>query len=153
MKKILMILLIFIPLPAMAWGGFGQSNGFAQNNYHSGLQAQNVVLGRVVAARPITAQGRSSGVGSVAGAVVGGALGSQAGEGLGKTAATVVGAIFGGMIGHHVSSNLSRHVAYDVTVRLMSNGRLIAVAQDRYLSPGTQVQVVFGGNKVRVFPY
>lgn len=147
MKKMLITAVLAIVCSGFGVPALAQYN---PNLYHNGLQQQNVLLGTVVAVRPVQGQGGQT-IGAAVGGVAGAAIGHQVGQGIGKTVATAVGALFGAIAGGHIQQSVTTQSVADVTVRLNS-GRLIAVVEHGYLRPGQHVQVIYSGNTVRVMP-
>ena len=120
-------------------------------------QAQQVMLGTVVAVQPIAIAASSTATmpGGALGALAGGYVGSRIGNGNGSKVAAVLGAIAGGLGGEAATNAAYRQAGYQVTVKLDS-GQTIALAQaaDAALRPGERVEYVSGGygQPARVLP-
>jgi outer membrane lipoprotein SlyB len=83
--------------------------------------------------------------GSIGGALIGAGLGSLVGGGTGRSIATGVGAAVGGSAGAQAGANASATTVWNVTVRFDDGiDRMIQVAQQPTLRPGTRVRVVNG---------
>ena len=76
----------------------------------------------VVAERPITVQGRGTGLGAVGGGVAGGLIGNSIGRGRGNIAMTLLGAAGGAMAGNAIEEHARSRTEYQMTIRY-PNGR------------------------------
>jgi len=132
----------------------GCATGYNASSYSSGLTQQEVELGRVISAIPVTARpsGAANG-GGLLGGIGGVALGSQVGHGAGTTIAEVLGGIAGAVVGGHLSDKYDTHKATQVTVR-EDNGNLIAIVESgQKFTRGERVQVIYSqSGRVRVSP-
>ncbi len=145
-----------VALPLVLLGGCATENFNAQT-YQTGLAAQRVEIGRVVAIRQVALQPNNAGgaIGTVAGGLIGSQLGGDSDSTVIHGLGLLGGAVLGGMLGQSIGNRVTGGVGELITVRLRS-GRLIAVtetgAQGVYV--GERVEVLFSpdGN-VRVLPY
>ncbi len=71
----------------------------------------------VVAERPITVQGRGTGLGAVGGGVAGGLIGNTIGHGRGNVAMTLIGAAGGALAGNAIEEHARSRTEYQMTVR------------------------------------
>lgn len=144
-------------IAVLALAGCATQGQYAANVYSSGLQEQQVQLGKVMAVRPVVGRG-GSGIGSVLGAVAGGVIGSSIGHGLGSTVAGVIGAGAGAIAGGQAQSQMMAQRVNDVTVRLR-DGQLIAVVEHGRFVVGETVQVIhdqgtgYDTQTTRILPY
>ncbi len=139
-------------------GGCATENYSAQT-YRTGLVAQRVKLGHIIAIKPVVlSQPNSANTAGVVGAVGGAILGSQLGGASNNYAihslGALGGAVLGGLAGQAVGNNRGHQLGRLITVRL-DNGRLMAVTQATMpgLYVGERVQVLYSpdGN-TRVLP-
>ncbi len=134
--------------------------------YHTGLQSQQVELGRVLAVQRVrVAPGEQNGgalLGALGGAAAGNAIDSH---GLGGLATTLAGALAGGWAGSKIEQSAGQDTGYQITVRLLGGPTIAVVEQGKRaagLRAGECVQVVEsaggggylgnGGSKTRVMP-
>jgi outer membrane lipoprotein SlyB len=106
----------------------------------------------VLSVRPVTLQGRDSGVGTVGGAVIGGIAGSNVGGPRTGGIVGIVGAIAGGLIGNAVERDATRENAVEILVQL-KNGERRAVIQgvgSEGFAAGDPVIMITTGGRVRV---
>ncbi|HEY9026538.1 MAG TPA: glycine zipper 2TM domain-containing protein, partial [Burkholderiaceae bacterium] len=83
----------------------------ANPNAVSAYDAQRmstVLDATVLSVRPVTLQGRDTGVGTVSGAVIGGIAGSTCSSGRESVAIGVVGAVAGALAGHAIERAATR---------------------------------------------
>ncbi|APZ43519.1 hypothetical protein [Acidihalobacter ferrooxydans] len=143
--------------PLVLLGGCATENYSAQT-YQTGLSAQRVELGSIVAMRKVALQ-QPNNAGGPVGTIAGGILGSQLGgashsfalHGLGMLG----GAVIGGMLGQSVGNQVTGRVGELITVRLDS-GKLVAITQasNPNLQVGEKVQVLYGQDgRTRVLPF
>lgn len=78
---------------------------------------QHVMMGTIIALRPVKIEGTKSPIGSAAGSVAGGIAGSSVGGGRGSYVAAVLGAVAGGLIGAAAEEGLTRAQGVEITVR------------------------------------
>ena len=111
----------------------------ANPNAVSAYDAQRmstVIDATVLSVRPVTLQGRDSGVGTVSGAVIGG----------------IAGAVVGGLIGNAVERDATQQQAVEILLQL-KNGDRRAVVQgigpDSFV-PGDPVILITTGGRTRV---
>lgn len=134
--------------------------------YHSGMQAQPVEIGKVLAVQPVQVTSGKENAGALVGLLGGAAAGSAlGGHGTTGLLATIGGALGGSWLGSKAEQAASRQPAYQITVQIIG-GQTIAVveqgARAARLSPGECVQVIqsqgansyLGGDaaKTRVMP-
>ena len=106
----------------------------------------------VLSIRPVTLQGRDTGVGTVGGAVIGGIAGSNVGGPRTGGIVGIVGAIAGGLIGNAVERDATQQQAIEIRVQL-KNGDRRAVIQgvgSETFNPGDPVIMITTGGRVRV---
>jgi len=111
-----------------------------------------VSYGTIVGARPVSVQGSSGGVGTVAGAVAGGVAGSFiGGDWRSNALAGIGGAILGGMAGNAIDRGVSQGQAVEFFVRPDHGGQDIAVVQtnEEQLQVGDRV-VIASGDRTRL---
>jgi outer membrane lipoprotein SlyB len=77
----------------------------------------------VLSVRPVTLQGRDTGVGTVGGAVIGGIAGSNVGGPRTGGIVGIVGMIAGGLIGNAVERDASQQQAVEILVQLKNGDR------------------------------
>lgn len=120
----------------------GQPQGdYSASEFSTGMQAQSVQLGTVVAVQPVLGLGGST-AGQIVGAIGGGLLGSTVGHGSGSDLVAAVGALAGAGVGGYAEQHAMARQALEVTVRLKS-GRVIGVVESDYsFQIGEAVQVV-----------
>ena len=127
----------------------------ANPNTVSAYDAQRlstVVDATVLSVRPVTLQGRDTGVGTVSGAVIGGIAGSNVGGPRTGGIVGIVGSIAGGLIGNAVERDATQQQAVEILVQL-KNGDRRAVTQGLgadVFNPGDPVIMVTTGGRVRV---
>jgi len=106
----------------------------------------------VLSVRPVTVEGRQSGVGTVAGAVAGGVAGSTIGGYRESVVGSVLGAVVGGVIGNAVEKGATQENAVEILVQLR-NGERRAVVQavgNETWGVGEPVVLVTTGGRTRV---
>lgn len=150
--------LIALPLAGMLalLGGCATENFNAQT-YRTGLSAQRVELGTVVAIRTVALQPDNAGgaVGTLAGGMLGSQLGGDSDSFVLHGLGMLGGAVLGGMLGQSAGNQMTGRVGELITVRL-ENGRMVAVTQaaGQGLQVGQRVQVLYGrGGETRVLPF
>lgn len=163
MKKFLLVAVAALAVLLTGCAGIPPMMGGTQTSSALGYtqgqaqQAQQVMLGTVLAVQPITIAASSTATmpGGALGALAGGYVGSRIGNGRGSIITGILGAIAGGMAGQAATGAAYRQAGYQVTVRL-DNGQLIALAQaaDVALRPGERVEYVAGGwgQPARILP-
>ena len=113
-----------------------------------------VVDATVLSVRPVTLQGRDSGIGTVSGAVVGGIAGSNVGGPRTGGIVGIAGAVVGGLIGNAVERDATQQQAVEILVQLR-NGDRRAVVQPvgrDVFGTGEPVIMVTTGGRTRVLP-
>lgn len=115
-------------------------------------RAQTVVLGHVVAVRPVVIQlSETTGLGAIAGGALGAVAGNAVGGGSGRRLTTVGGAVGGAMAGNAIENARGRTEGLEITVQLDNGDRRVIVQQaDVPISVGQRVQVVTQGGISRV---
>ena len=106
----------------------------------------------VLSIRPVTLQGRDTGVGTVGGAVIGGIAGSNVGGPRTSGIVGIVGAIAGGLIGNAVERDATQEQAVEILVQL-KNGDRRAVIQGvgrETFAAGDPVIMITTGSRTRV---
>ena len=106
----------------------------------------------VLSLRPVTLQGRDTGVGTVGGAVIGGIAGSNVGGPRTGGIVGIVGAIAGGLIGNAVERDATQQQAVEILVQL-KNGDRRAVIQgvgSETFAVGDPVIMITTGGRTRV---
>jgi outer membrane lipoprotein SlyB len=106
----------------------------------------------VLSIRPVTLQGRDTGVGTVGGAVIGGIAGSNVGGPRTGGIVGIVGAIAGGLIGNAVERDATQQQAVEILVQL-KNGDRRAVIQgvgSETFAAGDPVIMITTGGRTRV---
>ncbi len=106
----------------------------------------------VLSVRPVSIDGRQTGVGTVAGSVVGGVAGSSIGGYRDGFVGGVIGAVVGGVIGNAVERDATRQDGVEILVQLR-NGERRAIVQGRgaeTLAVGEPVMLVTSGARTRV---
>jgi outer membrane lipoprotein SlyB len=137
-------------------GGCAAENYNAQT-YRTGLSAQRVELGTIIAIRNVALQPDNAGgtVGTIAGGILGSQLGGESDSFVLHGLGALGGAVIGGMVGQSTGNQMTGSVGELITVRLDS-GRMVAVTQKagQGLRVGQKVQVLYGRNgETRVFPF
>lgn len=147
-SSLLCLLLIFAAFLA------GCAQNISSSNYNAAFagEANKVIKGKIVNARPVQVSG-NSGVGGIAGGVTGGAAGSLIG---GSTQANIIGAVggavVGGLLGNYAEQNLNRQHAIEYIIKTRK-GNLISIVQapQPTLHIGQHVLVILGA-RARVIP-
>ena len=106
----------------------------------------------VLSIRPVTLQGRDTGVGTVGGAVIGGIAGSNVGGPRTGGIVGIVGMIAGGLIGNAVERDATQQQAVEILVQL-KNGDRRAVIQgvgSETFAAGDPVIMITTGSRTRV---
>jgi outer membrane lipoprotein SlyB len=99
----------------------------------------------VVAERPITVQGRGTGLGAVGGGVAGGLIGNTIGHGRGNVAMTLIGAAGGALAGNAIEEHARSRTEYQMTVRFPDGREKSYVhSQPWGYQPGQTVRVERG---------
>ena len=106
----------------------------------------------VLSLRPVTLQGRDTGVGTVGGAVIGGIAGSNVGGPRTGGIVGIVGAIAGGLIGNAVERDATQQQAIEILVQLKNGDRrsVIQGVGSETFNPGDPVIMITTGGRVRV---
>ena len=133
-----------------------QHPGQSKYGYQDVGKATRVQFGTVVAHRPVTIQGQTSGVGATA-AALGGALGgSYVGNGGGSLGAALAGALIAGIAGHMAEQTIQSYDGVEFTVTL-ENDETVTVTQTaepelERIRDGDRVMVQDSGSYKRVLP-
>ena len=106
----------------------------------------------VLSTRPVTLQGRDSGVGTVGGAVIGGIAGSNVGGPRTGGIVGIVGAIAGGLIGNAVERDATQQQAVEILVQLKNGDRrsVIQGVGSEAFAVGDPVIMITTGSRTRV---
>jgi outer membrane lipoprotein SlyB len=142
-----------------AIAGAGSLTGcvVANPNTVSAYDAQRmstVVDATVLSVRPVTLQGRDTGVGTVSGAVIGGIAGSNVGGPRTGGIVGIAGAVVGGLIGNAVERDATKQEAVEILVQLKNGDRrsvVQPVGPDGFAT-GEPVIMVTTGGRTRVLP-
>ena len=113
-----------------------------------------VVDATVLSVRPVTLQGRDSGVGTVSGAVIGGIAGSNVGGPRTGGIVGIAGAVVGGLIGNAVERDATQRPALEILLQLKNGDRRAVVqrvdAGSDNFAVGDPVILVTTGGRTRV---
>lgn len=107
-------------------------------------QVQTVMMGQIVALRPVKIEGTKTPIGAIAGAGLGGVAGSTMGGGSGQIITTIIGAVGGGLLGGYGEELLTRSNGVEITVTLDSGQTRSVVQQVQ------QNEVFRVGDRVRM---
>ena len=127
----------------------------ANPNTVSAYDAQRmstVIDATVLSVRPVTLQGRDTGVGTVGGAVIGGIAGSNVGGPRTGGIVGIAGAIVGGLIGNAVERDATQQQAQEILLQLKNGDRrqvVQGIGTDSF-NPGDPVILVTTGGRTRV---
>ena len=127
----------------------------ANPNTVSAYDAQRmstVVDATVLSVRPVTLQGRDTGVGTVSGAVIGGIAGSNVGGPRTGGIVGIAGAVVGGLIGNAVERDATQQQGVEILVQLKNGDRRSVVqgVQGDTFAAGDPVIMVTTGGRTRV---
>ncbi|MEO5686245.1 MAG: hypothetical protein ABIR54_02710 [Burkholderiaceae bacterium] len=106
----------------------------------------------VLSVRPVTLQGRDTGIGTVSGAVVGGIAGSNVGGPRTGGIVGIAGMIVGGLIGNAVERDATQQQAFEILMQLRNGDRravVQGVSGDQFVA-GDPVILVTTGGRTRV---
>ena len=127
----------------------------ANPNTVSAYDAQRmstVVDATVLSVRPVTLQGRDTGVGTVSGAVIGGIAGSNVGGPRTGGIVGIAGAVVGGLIGNAVERDATQQQAVEILLQLKNGDRrqvVQGIGTDTFAA-GDPVILVTTGGRTRV---
>ncbi len=127
----------------------------ANPNTVSAYDAQRmstVIDATVLSVRPVTLQGRDTGVGTVSGAVIGGIAGSNVGGPRTGGIVGIAGAVVGGLIGNAIEHDANQQQGLEIMMQLR-NGDRRSVVQGigpEAFAPGDPVILVTTGGRTRV---
>ena len=127
----------------------------ANPNTVSAYDAQRlstVVDATVLSVRPVTLQGRDTGVGTVSGAVIGGIAGSNVGGPRTGGIVGIAGAVVGGLIGNAVERDATQQQAVEILLQLKNGDRrqvVQGIGTDAFAA-GDPVILVTTGGRTRV---
>ena len=146
-----------LALVAAAVVGLGSMTGcvVANPNTVSAYDAQRmstVIDATVLSVRPVTLQGRDTGVGTVSGAVIGGIAGSNVGGPRTGGIVGIAGAVVGGLIGNAVERDATQQQGVEILMQLKNGDRrqvVQGIGQDSF-APGDPVILVTTGGRTRV---
>ena len=147
----------FILISAIAGAGSLAGCVVANPNTVSAYDAQRmatVVDATVLSVRPVTIQGRDTGVGTVSGAVIGGIAGSNVGGPRTGGIVGIAGAVVGGLVGNAVEKNASQANGVEILLQLKNGDRrsVVQAAGPEAFAPGEPVIMVTTGGRTRVQP-
>ena len=113
-----------------------------------------VVDATVLSVRPVTLQGRDTGVGTVSGAVIGGIAGSNVGGPRTGGIVGIAGAVVGGLIGNAVERDATQRQGLEILVQLKNGDRrsVVQAAGPEVFAAGEPVIMVTTGGRTRVMP-
>ena len=106
----------------------------------------------VLSVRPVTLQGRDTGVGTVSGAVIGGIAGSNVGGPRTGGIVGIAGAVVGGLIGNAVERDATQQQAVEILLQLKNGDRrqvVQGIGTDSFAA-GDPVILVTTGGRTRV---
>ena len=127
----------------------------ANPNTVSAYDAQRmstVIDATVLSVRPVTLQGRDTGVGTVSGAVIGGIAGSNVGGPRTGGIVGIAGAVVGGLIGNAVERDATQQQALEILLQLKNGDRrqvVQGIGTDTFAA-GDPVILVTTGGRTRV---
>jgi len=127
----------------------------ANPNTLSAYDAQRlstVVDATVLSVRPVTLQGRDTGVGTVSGAVIGGIAGSNVGGPRTGGIVGIAGAVVGGLIGNAVERDATQQQGLEILLQLKNGDRrqvVQGIGPDAFAA-GDPVILVTTGGRTRV---
>ena len=106
----------------------------------------------VLSVRPVTVDGRQSGIGTAAGGVAGAVAGASVGGRREGLVIGVIGAVVGGMIGNAVERDVTRENAVEILVQLRNGERrsIVQAIGRETLVAGDPVILVTTGGRTRV---
>lgn len=116
-------------------------------------RVQTVMLGTIVALRPVQIEGTKTPIGAIAGAGIGGVAGSTIGGGSGSIITTIIGAVGGGLLGAYGESLMTRSNGVEITFNL-DNGMTRSVVQqvqaNERFSVGDRIRIMNLNGQTRV---
>lgn len=106
----------------------------------------------VLSVRPVTLQGRDTGIGTVSGAVVGGIAGSNVGGPRTGGIVGIAGMLVGGLIGNAVERDATQRPALEIMMQLKNGDRRAVVQPEsgEQFAAGDPVILVTTGGRTRV---
>ena len=121
-------------------------------NAYDAQRMSTVVDATVLSVRPVTLQGRDTGVGTVSGAVIGGIAGSNVGGPRTGGIVGIAGAVVGGLIGNAVERDATQQQGVEILVQLKNGDRRSVVqgVQGDNFAVGDPVIMVTTGGRTRV---
>ena len=127
----------------------------ANPNTVSAYDAQRmstVVDATVLSVRPVTIQGRDSGVGVVSGAAIGGIAGSNVGGPRTGGIVGIAGAVVGGLVGNAVEHDANQRAGVEILLQLKNGDRrsVVQAAGPEQFAAGEPVIMVTTGGRTRV---
>jgi len=121
-------------------------------NAYDAQRMSTVVDATVLSVRPVTLQGRDTGVGTVSGAVIGGIAGSNVGGPRTGGIVGIAGAVVGGLIGNAVERDATQQQGLEILLQLKNGDRrqvVQGVGTDAFAA-GDPVILVTTGGRTRV---
>lgn len=147
----------FVLISAIAGVGSLAGCVVANPNTVSAYDAQRVstvVDATVLSVRPVTIQGRDTGVGTVSGAVIGGIAGSNVGGPRTGGIVGIAGAVVGGLVGNAVEKSANQANGVEILLQLKNGDRrsVVQAAGPDVFAAGEPVIMVTTGGRTRVMP-
>jgi len=142
-KKLLAIMSLLLLASGVLLAGCAPSTSGNVYTRDQARTSHSVYYGTILRAEPVTIEGQSSPVGTVAGGALGGVLGNAVGSGSGRSIATVAGAVAGAAAGSAIEKNATTVQGVELEVEL-DNGEIILVVQeaDSVYRVGDRVRVI-----------
>ena len=142
---------VLIALSTIAFAACTTTSPDVVQRYDAQRMSQ-VLDATVLSVRPVTVDGRQSGIGTAAGGVAGAVAGSSVGGRREGLVIGVIGAVVGGVIGNAVERDVTRENAIEILVQLR-NGERRSIGQavgKETLVAGDPVILVTTGGRTRV---
>jgi outer membrane lipoprotein SlyB len=117
-------------------------------NRYDAQRMSSVQDATVLSTRPVTLQGRDTGIGTVSGAVVGGIAGSNVGGPRTGGIVGIAGAIVGGLVGNAIERDATQQQAVEILVQLKNGERrsvVQGVGSDAFAAGDPVIMVTTGG--------
>lgn len=147
------ISLVAILALTSALGGCMSNLGGDVYSREDARRVQTVMLGTIVALRPVQIEGTKTPIGAIAGAGIGGVAGSTMGGGSGSIITTIIGAVGGGLLGAYGENLMTRSNGVEITFNL-DNGMTRSVVQqvqaNERFSVGDRIRIMNLNGQTRV---
>jgi outer membrane lipoprotein SlyB len=143
----------FITITLFTLAGCASSMSGAAYTRGQAREVQDVRMAIIENVREVQIEGTKTPIGAAAGALIGGVAGGSGGGGRNARAiGSVLGGVIGGIAGAAAEEGLTRQAGYEITIRFVDSGKLIAVAQaaDEQFNVGDRVRVIVGGDVTRI---